>query len=304
MLGAGKVNAVRDRNFGSRAYSVRARCRAVAPNALLGLDRMEERGRCIDSPSWLRIDHFSCHVSGSTNGQTNGQHYIHFRRVTEQQRNHHNMIDHSGSIQREAQNFRASKTFWIVPPVPRHAGSTIPKVGRLTTASRQDRLHILLVDDSALVRDVTGALLRHAGQEVVLAESGVGAVQMATEQAFDLILMDVRMPGMDGLTATKRIRELSGQNGLVPIVAHTTHCLPDQVARCCDAGMDAHVCKPVNYATLQYVVYGIAGWRRGDVELTGERARIYVGGTTCAARVYRSEHDLIQTTTGVIRLRF
>jgi two-component system sensor histidine kinase/response regulator len=114
--------------------------------------------------------------------------------------------------------------------------------------------HILLVDDIAMNRDVIGAFLRAAGHEVILAENGQTAVRLAAERTFDLILMDIRMPEMDGLEATRRIRALAAPKGRVPVLALTACSFPDQVAQCQEAGMDGHVPKPVDYASLMYAV--------------------------------------------------
>ena len=109
---------------------------------------------------------------------------------------------------------------------------------------------VLLVDDIAMNRDVIGGFLCAAGHVAVLAESGQEAVRLASEQTFDLILMDVRMPDMDGLEATRRIRALPAPHGQVPILALTAYAFPDQIAQTRDAGMDGHVTKPMDYATL------------------------------------------------------
>ena len=109
---------------------------------------------------------------------------------------------------------------------------------------------VLLVDDIAMNRDVIGGFLCAAGHVAVLAESGREAVRLASEQTFDLILMDVRMPDMDGLEATRRIRALPAPHGKVPILALTAYAFPDQIVQTRDAGMDGHVTKPVDYATL------------------------------------------------------
>jgi CheY-like chemotaxis protein len=71
---------------------------------------------------------------------------------------------------------------------------------------------------------------------------------------FDVVLMDVRMPGMDGLEATRRIRALGGGRGQVPIVALTAQALAEHAAACRAAGMDAHLAKPFDPETLQAVV--------------------------------------------------
>ncbi len=99
-------------------------------------------------------------------------------------------------------------------------------------------------------RDVIGSFLCAAGHVVVLAESGQEAVRLASEAMFDLVLMDVRMPEMDGLEATRRIRALPAPRGGVPILALTAYTFSEQIAQFRDAGMDGHIAKPVDYATL------------------------------------------------------
>jgi CheY-like chemotaxis protein/HPt (histidine-containing phosphotransfer) domain-containing protein len=115
-----------------------------------------------------------------------------------------------------------------------------------------------LVDDIQINRDIIGAFLKAAGHVVTLADSGSEAVRLATEQQFDVVLMDVRMPEMDGLEATGRIRALPGSLGQMPILALTAHTFPDQVAKCQEAGMDAHIAKPINYETLTDAVHQAA----------------------------------------------
>jgi signal transduction histidine kinase len=117
-------------------------------------------------------------------------------------------------------------------------------------ASPSSSLRVLLVDDIKINRDIVGSFLDAAGHTVTLTESGRESVRLAAEQQFDLILMDVRMPEMDGLEATRRIRALPGCHGQLPILALTAYTSPDQVAQCRDAGMDGHIPKPVDYETL------------------------------------------------------
>ena len=133
---------------------------------------------------------------------------------------------------------------------------------------------ILLVDDIEMNRDMISGMLRAAGHDVALAASGQEAVRLASEQAYDLILMDVRMPGMDGLEATRRIRSLPGPRSQVPILALTAYVLPVKIAQCRDAGMDGYVAKPVEYATLASAMSeAMAGRRRtapAPMEAEGE----------------------------------
>jgi hypothetical protein len=109
---------------------------------------------------------------------------------------------------------------------------------------------VLLVDDIKINRDIIASFLDAAEHSVMLADSGRESVRLAAEQQFDLILMDVRMPEMDGLEATRRIRALPDCHGQVPILALTAYTLPDQLAQIRDAGMNGYVPKPVEYKTL------------------------------------------------------
>lgn len=119
---------------------------------------------------------------------------------------------------------------------------------------------VLVVDDHAVNREVAGLMLTAAGCEVEMACDGAVAVAAAADGTFDLILMDVRMPQMDGLEATRRIRALPGPAAQTPIVAFTADAMPDDVARCLAAGMQAHVAKPVSQARL----YAVLNEQLGD----------------------------------------
>jgi two-component system, sensor histidine kinase len=96
---------------------------------------------------------------------------------------------------------------------------------------------------------------------------GLEAVEAAEAESFDLVLMDVRMPVMDGLEATRRLRADPAHHNL-PIVAMTADAMPEDVARCLAAGMDAHMAKPISQAgLLKAVTQALSG------ELTAPRAR-------------------------------
>ena len=98
---------------------------------------------------------------------------------------------------------------------------------------------------AADVVELGHALLTLGGYEVVTAEGGAEAVALARGEAFDLILMDVHMPDMDGLAATRAIRALPAPWSAAPILALSADAMPEQVARCLAAGMDGHVAKPI-----------------------------------------------------------
>jgi signal transduction histidine kinase len=126
--------------------------------------------------------------------------------------------------------------------------------------SRHRGRRVLLVDDDPLARDVAKALLEHAGLTVELAEDGLQAVELAGRNAYDLILMDIAMPKMDGLEATRIIRTLAGRAQL-PIVALTANVFVEDKERCLAAGMNDHLAKPIVAASL---FAKLLGWLDGS----------------------------------------
>lgn len=114
--------------------------------------------------------------------------------------------------------------------------------------SRAPRL--LVVDDHAANREILGLLLRSLGCETEYASDGVDAVDAARNGAFDAILMDLRMPHMDGMEATRRIRQLPGSIAQVPILAVSAETRADNLAPCRAAGMDGFLSKPVSQLEL------------------------------------------------------
>ena len=104
---------------------------------------------------------------------------------------------------------------------------------------------ILLVEDEPLNQEFARYLLEDLGLKVGLAEDGDEAVAMARCVDYDLVLMDMQMPRMNGVAATRAIREISGRQR-TPIIAMTAHVFDDDRQRCIDAGMDDHIGKPVD----------------------------------------------------------
>ena len=113
--------------------------------------------------------------------------------------------------------------------------------------------HILVVEDNEINQEVTCSLLESAEMRTSVAENGLRAVEMARESDYDLILMDVQMPVMDGLQATAAIRALP-ERRTVPILAMTANAFEEDRRRCMEAGMDDHISKPIEpehlYAAL------------------------------------------------------
>jgi signal transduction histidine kinase/DNA-binding NarL/FixJ family response regulator len=139
--------------------------------------------------------------------------------------------------------------FWFTMP----AGTLLDVAGRLDrqAAPAADRpLRVLLVDDVEMNRELAGEMLRGSGHIVTEAISGIEALRLARADDFDVVLMDMRMPGMDGLEATKRIRAIEGSRGHVPIVAVTANASDEHAVQCRDAGMTGHLAKPFSKEEL------------------------------------------------------
>jgi CheY-like chemotaxis protein len=113
------------------------------------------------------------------------------------------------------------------------------------------RLRVLVADDNAINRMVTERMLRRAGHTVALAENGLQAMEMALARRFDLVLMDVQMPEMDGFAAAVAIRRAEVSTCRTPIVGLTAQAFRGDRDRCLDAGMDDYVAKPVRRQELE-----------------------------------------------------
>lgn len=111
-----------------------------------------------------------------------------------------------------------------------------------TTHKSLAGLNILLVEDNLLNQKLATRVLEQLDARVELAENGRIAVEKLASNDYHIVLMDVQMPEMDGLTATKHIREQLQKS--VPIIALTAHAMKEEIERCLDAGMNAHIIKP------------------------------------------------------------
>lgn len=123
-------------------------------------------------------------------------------------------------------------------------------------------LRILLVEDNIVNQQVASRFLEKLGQNVVLASDGAQAVEKTEEAAFDLILMDMQMPVMDGIEATKLIIQRGGAAALTPIVAMTANASDDDRRRCRAAGMVGFESKPMTMNRLREVILTFAPTER------------------------------------------
>jgi CheY-like chemotaxis protein/HPt (histidine-containing phosphotransfer) domain-containing protein len=121
------------------------------------------------------------------------------------------------------------------------------------------RLNILLAEDNAVNQKLATKMLERMGHTVTVACNGREALEILNRANFDLILMDVQMPEMDGLDATRTLRELEKPKGAhVPVIALTAHAMERDKERCLEAGMDAYISKPITaqdlYETIEHIM--------------------------------------------------
>jgi PAS domain S-box-containing protein len=145
-------------------------------------------------------------------------------------------------------------TFWVtvrMQPAHQTAAEAVPAQPAASEPAHPARLgaRVLLAEDNAINQEVAKELLRAAGCEVDVADNGRRAIEMARAGGYDLILMDVQMPELDGIEASRQIRAMSGLSR-IPIIAMTANAFAEDRAACLAAGMNDHVAKPVHAATL------------------------------------------------------
>jgi len=147
--------------------------------------------------------------------------------------------------------------FYFSLPVRLPDFSCPPAIGRKFVVPTGPAPHILVVDDDSINRKLIQRMLEKLGARVEMAESGAQALAAFQDARFDLILMDVQMPGMDGLETTRRIREMEEQGGALshtPISALTANSGAGNRELCFEAGMDDFLSKPVCLEDLEKLI--------------------------------------------------
>ncbi len=160
----------------------------------------------------------------------------------------------------------AGATFWLEAPFPAAEEAPAPAPEAPEAAGAETGtppLAVLLAEDNPVNQKVAGGLLGRLGHTVTVVDDGEAAVAHAREGGFDVVLMDMQLPGMDGLAATRAIRALDGDAARVPVIALTANALDGDDARCLAAGMDDYLPKPVNFDALKAALARHAGGGTG-----------------------------------------
>lgn len=145
--------------------------------------------------------------------------------------------------------------FWVRLPMARTANArAVPGKVSAPPEPETRKLEVLLVEDNSINRQVATAMLTNLGHSIVEAHDGDEGVAMASSRAFDLILMDISMPRMDGVEATRLIRGQDGPNQMTRIIALTANALPKDLERFKSIGMNDALIKPISRATLSAVI--------------------------------------------------
>ncbi len=166
--------------------------------------------------------------------------------------------------------------------------------------ARRQALHVLLVEDNPVNRRMAQHVLEKEGYRVEVADNGTMALQALERERFDLILMDVQMPRMDGIETTGAIREREKTTGEhVPIVALTAHAMAGDRERCLGAGMDGYLIKPIRPTTLLEAIERLQLPSRGQPE-RGSGPRVIIDRTELLDRV-NGDLRLLGEITGIFQ---
>ncbi|HEY8380585.1 MAG TPA: ATP-binding protein [Microvirga sp.] len=145
-------------------------------------------------------------------------------------------------------------TFWLTLQLAKATDALASEAPHPAEAIEEATARILLAEDLAVNQEIAKAVLQAAGHSVDVVDDGAAAIKAVQAERYDLVLMDVQMPVMDGITATRRIRALDHPAARLPIIAMTANVLPQQVAQFRAAGMTDHVGKPFKKEELLSVI--------------------------------------------------
>jgi signal transduction histidine kinase/AmiR/NasT family two-component response regulator len=154
----------------------------------------------------------------------------------------------------------------------------LDKTERADSIGTSQPLRILVAEDNEVNQAVIRAMLTPMGHQIEMVGDGVQAVSAVMRSSYDLILMDVQMPEMDGVEATARIRELGSQSGRIPIIGITANAMKGDREKYLAAGMDDYVSKPIDINKLGEAI----ARQSGAMEAASARAEIAVDSVTMA----------------------
>jgi two-component system sensor histidine kinase/response regulator len=158
-------------------------------------------------------------------------------------------------------------------------------VTRHTLKEARKHLRVLLADDNAINRELTSRILTKRGHRVSIVSNGKLAVEATEAQNFDVVLMDLQMPEMDGFEATAAIRRMEeGQGHQTPIVAITAHAMKADRERCLAIGMNGYISKPIRAQELIEITESFTG-DIGPIDMGSDSARPVVDWETALGRV-------------------
>ena len=203
-------------------------------------------------------------------------------------------------------------TFWLEVPLVACAASPALEPSPVAPVPGSWPLKLLIVDDNAINRELIEAMLVADGHCVEVAEDGVQALSKVGTDAFDAVFMDVSMPVMDGVEATRQIRALGNPaRRAVPIIGLTAHAVPEKIESFLDAGMDDVLTKPVRIDALRAALSGIRVRSEFDArqsvmatvcQETLDSLRIHLGGERLDSLLERQFEEARQAIA-VIRSR-
>ncbi|WP_166366812.1 ATP-binding protein [Pseudomonas akapageensis] len=171
-----------------------------------------------------------------------------------------------GTLRAQSEENRGS-VFTLEMPLALGEQPSLPKVTHTTLSENGQGRRILLVEDNPVNQAVIEAMLRSLGFNVCVVGDGAQAIDQVREHSFAAVLMDCRLPIVDGYQATERIRELPG-TGWLPIIALTANALQGDRERCLKAGMNDYLAKPFKRTDLQQI---LQRWVPGERALAGDK---------------------------------
>ena len=187
-------------------------------------------------------------------------------------------------------------------------------ITRHTIRETESRLHILVAEDNAVNQRLALKMLERMGHTVTVAGNGREALELLEHANFDLVLMDIQMPEMDGLEATAALRDREvRRGGHVPVIAMTAYAMKGDKEKCLDSGMDGYISKPINARELYRAVEQVAkSFKPGDAprpastapEQVLDRSRILdrTGGDPAPQAIVQLEREMDRVRSELVAL--